>query len=68
MHCFSTHFCNEFIWIFIRQILVIFWKSIQNIQVFFFSKKITIILSFICTDTRLYHHKTFIVNNAFLIS
>ena len=36
-YCFSTHFGDKLIWIIIREILIIFWKSIQDIQVFFFA-------------------------------
>ena len=41
MNSFSAHFCNKFLRIIIRQILIVFWKIINNIKILFFSKKIT---------------------------
>ena len=63
MNGLSTHLSDEFIRIFIRKHLIVFWQSIQNIQIIFFCKKVAVILTFIGSDTSLNNHESFVINN-----
>src|SRR3954447_565339 len=65
MYSFSPHLSDELLRIFIWQKLVIFWKIIYNIKIFFFSEQVTHLQALILTDTRLNHSIAFIVNDAF---
>jgi hypothetical protein len=59
MHRFGAHLGDEFVRIFVRQVLVVFWNIIQDIQVFFFGQQVTLNLCSGFLDTALDHHIRF---------
>ena len=60
---FSTHLSDEFVWIIILKILIVFRKRIQNIQIFFFRKQIIFGYAIFSFHTRLNNNITFVVYN-----
>ena len=60
---FSTHLSDEFVWIIILKILIIFRKCIKNIQILFFRKQIIFSYAIFSFHTRLNNNITFVVYN-----
>ena len=65
MYCFSTHLGDELVRIFVREILVLFWQGIQQVEVFLFCEQVSLLFALIFHDTWLYHYKTLVINDAF---
>ena len=65
MDSFGTHLGDKFIRIVIRQVLVFFWQSLQNVEVFFFRQQVSEILTLIDSCPGLNDDKPFIINDRF---
>ncbi len=63
MHGFGPHLGNELGRILVGQVLIVFRNCLQYFQILFFRQQVTLILVFICADTWLDHHVSFIIHN-----
>src|SRR5690242_10926431 len=63
MQCFSAHFSNELIRVSVIQMLVVFRKRVQNVQIFFFRQEVEIFYSVFFLSSRVDNHVTLVINN-----